>query len=122
MASFRVRLPLQAAKVTIKREARTKRKTLTCIHNLEAFGIDLKKAAKFFAQRFATGSSVSKNPQGQDEIVIQGDVWEEVVSVPCDRRFNRVSVGAVLGRATTASSKRASTDPLPSRPIYSEIC
>ncbi|KAG7570993.1 hypothetical protein FFLO_01087 [Filobasidium floriforme] len=67
-----------AAKVTIKREARTKRKTLTCIHNLEAFGIDLKKAAKFFAQRFATGSSVSKNPQGQDEIVIQGDVWEEV--------------------------------------------
>ena len=53
---------------------------MTCIHNLEAFGIDLKKAAKFFAQRFATGSSVSKNPQGQDEIVIQGDVWEEVVS------------------------------------------
>lgn len=70
-----------AAKVTLKREARTKRKTLTAIHGLEAFGIDLKKAAKFFAQRFATGSSVSKNPQGLDEIVIQGDVWEEVVSV-----------------------------------------
>jgi density-regulated protein DRP1 len=67
--------------VTIKREQRTKRKTLTSIHGLEAFSIDLKKAAKFFANRFATGSSVSKNPQGLDEIVIQGDVWEEVVSV-----------------------------------------
>jgi hypothetical protein len=40
----------------------------------------LKKAAKFLAQKFATGASVSKNPQGYDEIVIQGDVTEEVVS------------------------------------------
>lgn len=40
--------------------------------------IDLKKAAKFFANKFATGSSVSKNPQGEDEIFIQGDVADEV--------------------------------------------
>lgn len=40
--------------------------------------IDLKKAAKLFANRFATGSSVSKNNQGEDEIVIQGDVADEV--------------------------------------------
>ena len=40
----------------------------------------MKKAAKFLAQKFATGASVSKNPQGYDEIVIQGDVTEEVVS------------------------------------------
>lgn len=39
----------------------------------------MKKAAKFLAQKFATGASVSKNPQGFDEIVIQGDVTEEVV-------------------------------------------
>ena len=43
--------------------------------------MDLKKAAKLFAQRFATGASVSKNPQGQDEIVIQGDVSDEVVDM-----------------------------------------
>jgi len=73
---------------------------LTCIHNLEAFGIDLKKAAKFFAQRFATGSSVSKNPQGQDEIVIQGDVWEEVVSVDYHFPFIGGSFG-VLQKDTT---------------------
>lgn len=67
--------------ITIKSEARTKRKTTTHIHGFESFNIELKKAAKFFAQRFATGSSVSKNNQGEEEVVIQGDVAEEVVSV-----------------------------------------
>lgn len=33
-----------------------------------------------FAGKFATGSSVSKNPQGEDEIVVQGDVGDEIVS------------------------------------------
>src|SRR5260370_41993315 len=54
----------------------------TCLnhsHALLVTGIDLKKAAKLFAQRFATGASVSKNPQGQDEIVIQGDVSDELI-------------------------------------------
>jgi density-regulated protein len=41
----------------------------------------LKKAAKQLAQKFATGASVTKNPQGQDEIVIQGDVSEEIVEL-----------------------------------------
>lgn len=40
--------------------------------------IELKKAAKFLAQKFATGASVTKNVQGQDEIVVQGDVSDEV--------------------------------------------
>ena len=41
-------------------------------------GIDLKKAAKQFAQKFATGASVTKNAQGFDEVVVQGDVSEEI--------------------------------------------
>jgi len=41
-------------------------------------GIDLKKAAKQFAQKFATGASVTKNTQGLDEVVVQGDVSEEI--------------------------------------------
>lgn len=41
-------------------------------------GVDLKKLAKMFASKFATGSSVTKNNQGEDEIVIQGDVSDEV--------------------------------------------
>ena len=46
--------------------------------------IDLKKVAKYFASRFATGSSVSKNNQGEDEIVIQGDVAYEVEELMLD--------------------------------------
>jgi density-regulated protein DRP1 len=68
--------------ITIKRSERTKRKHQTHIHGLELFGVDLKKAAKQFASKFATGSSVSKNPQGEDEIVIQGDVGDDIVRLP----------------------------------------
>jgi density-regulated protein DRP1 len=38
----------------------------------------MKKAAKMFANRFACGSSVTKNNQGKDEIVVQGDVIDDV--------------------------------------------
>lgn len=44
-------------------------------------GVDLKKAAKLFAQKFATGSSVTKNNQGLDEIVVQGDVSGDIVEM-----------------------------------------
>lgn len=67
-----------ASKILIKRQERTKRKMTTSIQGLEVFGIDLKKASKLFANKFATGASVSKNNQGEDEIVIQGDVAYEV--------------------------------------------
>ncbi|RPD67415.1 eukaryotic translation initiation factor 1-like protein [Lentinus tigrinus ALCF2SS1-7] len=70
-----------ASQVTIKRIERNKRKHVTAIHGLEAFDVDLKKAAKFFAQKFATGASVTKNPQGLDEIVVQGDVSGDIVEM-----------------------------------------
>ncbi|KAI8993732.1 translation initiation factor SUI1 [Pilobolus umbonatus] len=57
---------------------RTKRKCVTTVFGLDIFGVDLKKAAKMFANRFACGSSVAKNNQGQDEIVVQGDFSEEL--------------------------------------------
>ena len=38
----------------------------------------MKKAAKLFAQKFATGASVTKNAAGMDEIIVQGDVSQEV--------------------------------------------
>ncbi|EDO19172.1 hypothetical protein Kpol_1050p29 [Vanderwaltozyma polyspora DSM 70294] len=67
-----------SSKVVIKREARTKRKFIVAISGLEVFEIDMKKLAKTFASKFATGCSVSKNAEKKDEIVIQGDVLEEV--------------------------------------------
>jgi len=70
-----------SSQVTIKRIERTKRKHVTTIYGLEAFSIDLKKAAKQLAGRFATGASVTKNAQGFDEIVVQGDVSEEIMEI-----------------------------------------
>ncbi|KAF8204617.1 translation initiation factor SUI1 [Pholiota molesta] len=70
-----------ASQVTIRRIERTKRKHVTAIHGLEAFSIDLKKAAKQLAGRFATGASVTKNAQGLDEIVVQGDVSDEILEI-----------------------------------------
>lgn len=67
-----------ASPVIVKRVQRNGRKWVTIVYGLEAFNIDLKKAAKQFASKFATGSSVSKNALGADEIVIQGDVSDEV--------------------------------------------
>ncbi|KAL3900084.1 MAG: hypothetical protein SGCHY_001586 [Lobulomycetales sp.] len=67
--------------VTIKRDQRSKRKSTVTISGLESFGIDLKKAAKLCANKFATGASVTKNVHGLglgDDIVIQGDVQDEV--------------------------------------------
>ncbi|CCF58347.1 hypothetical protein KAFR_0E01930 [Kazachstania africana CBS 2517] len=67
-----------SSKVIIKREARTKRKFIVAISGLEVFEIDMKKLAKTFASKFATGCSVSKNAEKKEEIVIQGDVIDEV--------------------------------------------
>jgi len=67
------------AKVIIKRVERNKRKYVTEITGLEAHGHDLKKVAKEFGKKFATGSSVTKLPAGGEAITVQGDVSEEVM-------------------------------------------
>lgn len=64
--------------MTIKRIERNKRKYVTAVSGLEAFGLDLKKVAKDFGKKFATGSSVTKVPSGGEEIVVQGDVSDEI--------------------------------------------
>ncbi|KAI9488596.1 mitochondrial translation initiation factor [Zychaea mexicana] len=68
----------QSSRVTVKRVERTKRKCVTIVHGLEVFDVELKKAAKMFANRFACGSSVAKNNQNQDEIVVQGDFSDDI--------------------------------------------
>jgi translation initiation factor 1 (eIF-1/SUI1) len=85
--------------VIIKRIERNKRKYVTSVSGLEAFGLELKKVgcscpwhvcddrrwltkneqvAKDFGKKFATGSSVTKVPSGGEEIVVQGDVSDEI--------------------------------------------
>jgi density-regulated protein DRP1 len=69
---------LASSKVYIKRVERNKRKYVTAVSGLEAFGLDLKKVAKDFGKKFATGSSVTKLASGGEEIVVQGDVSDEI--------------------------------------------
>ena len=66
------------SKVLIKRVERNKRKYVTAVQGLEAFGYDLKKVAKDFGKKFATGSSVTKIPGGGEEIPVQGDLSCEI--------------------------------------------
>lgn len=47
----------------------------------------LKPAAKKFANKFATGASVSKNNQNQDEIIVQGDVSDEIFDFVTEDAF-----------------------------------
>lgn len=68
-----------ASKIIIKRVERNKRKYVTEISGLEAFGLDLKATAKAFGKKFATGSSVTKTASGGEEITVQGDVSDDVV-------------------------------------------
>lgn len=51
------------------------------MHAACVIDVELKKAAKFLAQKFATGASVTKNAQGQDEVVVQGDVSDEILEL-----------------------------------------
>ncbi|KIM97779.1 hypothetical protein OIDMADRAFT_20242 [Oidiodendron maius Zn] len=69
---------IASSKVIIKRVERNKRKFVTAVSGLEAFGLDNKKVAKDFGKKFATGSSVTKIPSGGEEIVVQGDVSDEI--------------------------------------------
>ncbi|KAG4304710.1 hypothetical protein PORY_001763 [Pneumocystis oryctolagi] len=66
------------SKVVIKKNERNKRKYVISVQGLELFGIDIKKAAKLFGKKFATGSSVTKNASGVDELVVQGDYIDEI--------------------------------------------
>lgn len=66
-----------ALKVTIKRIERNRRKHIISISGLEVLNMDLKKLAKTFASKFATGASVTKNAEKKDEILVQGDVSDE---------------------------------------------
>lgn len=64
-------------KICLSRAPRGKKKSVTVVVGLSTFDVDLKLAAKFFGSKFACGASVT----GDDEIVIQGDVKDELFDV-----------------------------------------
>lgn len=64
-------------RVYMSRAPRGKKKFVTVVGGLGTFDIDLKTASKFFASRFSCGSSVT----GEDEVVIQGDVKDDLYDI-----------------------------------------
>jgi density-regulated protein DRP1 len=79
---------LASSIVTIRRIERNKRKFVTSVSGLEAFGYENKKVAKDFGKKFATGSSVSRTASGGEEIVVQGDVSDEIEEFLLDNYKN----------------------------------
>ncbi|HEX3016464.1 MAG TPA: DENR domain-containing protein [Caproicibacter sp.] len=67
-----------SSRVQIRRVERGRRKYVTAVVGLELFGLELKRVAKDLGRKFATGSSVTRTPAGGEEIVVQGDVSEEI--------------------------------------------
>jgi density-regulated protein DRP1 len=74
-----------SSKILIKRIERNKRKYVTAVQGLEAFGLDIKKVAKDFGKKFATGSSVTKIPGGGEEITVQGDLSDDILEFLVDK-------------------------------------
>jgi density-regulated protein DRP1 len=68
----------RAAETLASSKILIKRKYVTAVQGLEAFGLDIKKVAKDFGKKFATGSSVTKLPGGGEEITVQGDLSDDI--------------------------------------------
>lgn len=104
-----------SSKVTIKRIERSKRKHVIAIHGLEVFGIDLKKLSKTFASRFATGASVTKSVEGTDEIIIQGDVGDEVeeyvTELLKEKKLNEIKVEQIEDKPKKKKQPQVAAQP-----------
>lgn len=62
-------------KLEVFRSNRGKKKFITMVVGMGTFGVNLKEASKLFSKKFACSSSVT----GTDEIVVQGDVKDELI-------------------------------------------
>lgn len=68
-------------KLEVYRSNRGKKKFVTVIVGMGTFEVDLKEASKLFSKKFACSSSVT----GPDEIVVQGDVKDELIELIPER-------------------------------------
>lgn len=57
--------------VVLERNTRNKKKCITTISGLDAFGVKLGEASKLFGKKFASGASVVKNAEGKEHIDVQ---------------------------------------------------
>lgn len=65
-------------KIHIKNTKRSKRKAVTVIKNVEKFGLDLKEVSKMLSKKFACSSSVAKDEENKDSIVMTGEFEDDL--------------------------------------------
>jgi density-regulated protein len=82
------------AMVVIERNTRNKKKCITTVAGLHLFGVKLSEAAKLFGKKFASGSSVTKNAEGKEQIDVQGDVLDQMAELIV-KQFKEVKRGDV---------------------------
>ncbi|EKX39855.1 hypothetical protein GUITHDRAFT_88975 [Guillardia theta CCMP2712] len=70
-----------AKEVWLSSKQRQKRKFVCTVRGLELFGIKLPDACKIFKKKFSTGAAVTETADNKEEIEIQGDVKDDLVSV-----------------------------------------
>ena len=85
------RKALQSSRIVLTKMARTKKKATTSLYGLHPFSPPLpalKAVAKGLSSRLATGASVSKSTANPnvDEIIIQGDVAEDIRDMIINRQ------------------------------------
>lgn len=73
-------------RVVVQKVAQKKKKSLTIISGMDTIpNLKLKDASKAFSKRFAGSSSVKKNAQGKEEIMLQGDHVYDVAEMIVDK-------------------------------------
>ena len=87
-----------AREVVLETTTRNKKKSITTVHGLDAFGVKLSAAAKACGKKFASGASVNKTASGRERIDIQvcavltlGHTLVRVRQWYIGRRFVRVA-------------------------------
>ncbi|EDQ88213.1 uncharacterized protein MONBRDRAFT_32876 [Monosiga brevicollis MX1] len=68
-------------KIIVTRSTRNKKKFVTSITGLKAYGLNLKQVSKAMSGRFAASSSV----MGEDEVLVQGDLTDDIEDFIADK-------------------------------------
>eukprot|EP00472_Partenskyella_glossopodia_P012852 CAMPEP_0197517094 /NCGR_PEP_ID=MMETSP1318-20131121/2056_1 /TAXON_ID=552666 /ORGANISM="Partenskyella glossopodia, Strain RCC365" /LENGTH=185 /DNA_ID=CAMNT_0043066367 /DNA_START=82 /DNA_END=639 /DNA_ORIENTATION=- len=93
--------------ILISQIQRSKRKFVTSISGLDAFGLDLKTNAKKMAKLYACSASVVKCTPPPNEIQIQGDVKYEVAEFVLDKlKIPKDVIFFLEGKAKGKKGKR----------------
>ena len=95
--------------VVLERNTRNKKKCITTISGLDAFGVKLGEASKLFGKKFASGASVVKNAEGKEHIDVQvrvglGVGWEGAASAALN--WEHCAARRCLGAAAPAPTVR----------------